>query len=401
MPDQSEIIQKLSVPRYAPRLKPTPIPTAAWNDAPLFCLEVNDEWVSHIIGVMTALDQPDTWLGTEDEIRDARQQVNEIILAFMEACVNNCDCDIPLVRIEDGVYQESDDGGITWHDAPTHDPRNRIPRIPPYPAPDVDGAKCAYADSVVNHFKDGFIDLLEEGQTAEEILGFLTAIAEAVFGPLTGPIGWIIPALLAISTAIVAIGITAVGAAFTPEFWDELRCLILANMQDDGSFTQDNLDAIYAGVPGGAITTVIIDSWLAAIGTTGLTNAAHLAMGSTDADCGCSDVCGSDWIDYNSVTHGHIIDFDEETGIMTVESTAGDMAFWSSDASGMSCCKIVAIDVISGGGRNTDGCSVIHCGDARELGNFAFSASIFGVCASGFSLAVFHPTTLAFHFQAC
>jgi Collagen triple helix repeat (20 copies) len=86
MPDQSEIIQKLSVPRYAPRLKPTPIPSAAWNDTPRFCLEVNDEWVSHILGVMSALDQPDTWVGDEDQIRAARQQVNEIMLAFMSAC---------------------------------------------------------------------------------------------------------------------------------------------------------------------------------------------------------------------------------------------------------------------------------------------------------------------------
>lgn len=79
-------MQQLAVPRYAPRPQPTIIPTAAWTDAPLFCLAVNDEWVSHILGVMTALDQPDTWIGTEDEIYAARQQVNEIMLALMTTC---------------------------------------------------------------------------------------------------------------------------------------------------------------------------------------------------------------------------------------------------------------------------------------------------------------------------
>lgn len=83
---QSDIIQQLAVPRYAPRPKPTAIPTAAWNDEPLFCLQVNDEWVGHILGVLTALDQQDTWIGTEDEIYAARQQVNEIMLALMYPC---------------------------------------------------------------------------------------------------------------------------------------------------------------------------------------------------------------------------------------------------------------------------------------------------------------------------
>lgn len=85
--DYTDIKQLLAVPLYAPRPKPTPIPAAAWNDAPLFCLGVNDEWVSHILGVLTALDQPDTWLGTEEEIFAARQQVNQIMAALMERCV--------------------------------------------------------------------------------------------------------------------------------------------------------------------------------------------------------------------------------------------------------------------------------------------------------------------------
>lgn len=82
----SDIIQQLTVPKYAPRPKPTIIPTAAWNDTPLFCLAVNDEWVSHILGAMDVLDQADTWIGTDEEIRAARDQVNEIMLALMERC---------------------------------------------------------------------------------------------------------------------------------------------------------------------------------------------------------------------------------------------------------------------------------------------------------------------------
>lgn len=47
---------------------------------------VNGEWVSHVLGVLAALDQPDTWLGTAEEIFAARQQVNEIMAALMAQC---------------------------------------------------------------------------------------------------------------------------------------------------------------------------------------------------------------------------------------------------------------------------------------------------------------------------
>lgn len=108
--NQSEIIQQLAVPRYAPRLKPTPIPTAAWNDAPLFCLKLNDEWVSHVLGVLEALDQPDTWLGTPEQIDAARQQVNAIMAAFMELCEE------PMLefRVEDCDLQWRESSDEEW-----------------------------------------------------------------------------------------------------------------------------------------------------------------------------------------------------------------------------------------------------------------------------------------------
>lgn len=374
MPDQSETIQKLSVPRYAPRLEPTAIPEPAWNDAPLLCLQVNDEWVSHILGVMIALDQPDAWIGTEEEIFLARQQVNEIMLAFMEVCgdMSGCDCEYPLVRIQDGVYQESDDDGETWHDAPTHDPRNSIPRIPPIPSPESENSQCAYADSVINHFKEGFVDILEEGQTAEELLGFLTAIMEAIFGPLTGPIGWIIPAIFAISTAIVAIGVSAVAAAFTDDVWSELRCLIYNNINADGSFTKAQIDAIYAGIPGGAIVEVVIRSWIAAIGATGMTNAAHLGLGSSSAIC-CPECSADNWsiVNFSGVNVGAILSSGSNWIIVEGSSHPDFGTPWNAmiqTAGNDICCTPISIEWLTGdhAGENNFG---VTCGAARWPGS--------------------------------
>lgn len=107
---QSEIIQQLAVPRYAPRIRPIPIPGAAWNDAPLFCLQLNDEWVSHVLGALEVLDQSDTWQGTEDEIRAAREQVNQLMLAFMQMCEET----VAEFRIDDCDLQWRENSDSDW-----------------------------------------------------------------------------------------------------------------------------------------------------------------------------------------------------------------------------------------------------------------------------------------------
>lgn len=81
-------------PRYAPRHAPTydapgklppPVPLARYDDEPLYQLLVNDEWVSHLLGVIQTLDEPDAWSGSDADITDAREQVAEIMAALMEA----------------------------------------------------------------------------------------------------------------------------------------------------------------------------------------------------------------------------------------------------------------------------------------------------------------------------
>jgi len=95
--NQIERKSVLTVPRYAVRLKPTTIPEPAWNDTPKVCISINEKWMAHVIGLLSALDQPDVWKGDDSEIYAARQQVNEIILEFMTMCE---DCEIEF-RIED------------------------------------------------------------------------------------------------------------------------------------------------------------------------------------------------------------------------------------------------------------------------------------------------------------
>lgn len=90
----------------APILRPEFIPRRGGNfaipesgifDEPLVCFKVNAQWLSHLIGVIDALDQPDAWSGTENAIENARAEVRKLI-SSMESCdevitdlrINNC-----------------------------------------------------------------------------------------------------------------------------------------------------------------------------------------------------------------------------------------------------------------------------------------------------------------------
>ena len=70
---------------FVPRPNPFPIPTPDWNSNPVWCLRVNDEWGAHILGVLEALAQRDTWIGTDAEVDAALDSVNSIIDSFVSA----------------------------------------------------------------------------------------------------------------------------------------------------------------------------------------------------------------------------------------------------------------------------------------------------------------------------
>jgi len=71
-----------ALPRVIPRTKATPIPAPGIFDEPTYCLKINKSWMAHLSGVVAALDQPDTWIGTEDEIFATRNMIREWLIAI-------------------------------------------------------------------------------------------------------------------------------------------------------------------------------------------------------------------------------------------------------------------------------------------------------------------------------
>lgn len=77
---------------------PIPIPSSDWNDEPTFCLAVNDQWASVVIGALRSIAYQEFWEGGDEDKWLASQQIEEIILSLMTRCAP-----ISLNMFGDGV----------------------------------------------------------------------------------------------------------------------------------------------------------------------------------------------------------------------------------------------------------------------------------------------------------
>jgi len=364
---QIETESVLSVPRYAPRKQPTIIPTARWDEEPLFCLKINDEWVSHLIGVLIALDQPDTWLGTDEEIYDARQQVNLIIAALMEACgMTDFCCIPPLIQMnEDGSISVSYDGGVTYTPATTEDPRKAGTQLPPLPDLGTGHEnKCRAANDVTRQLKD------LQAQWAAQLGGGLTilqlalAFAGAVivlFLTAGTAAAVLVPALLTLAAAVVGTGETAYNDLFTSDVWDHVLCTFYCHCQEDGSYTVGDFNAISADFDSFFTGTLALafSSALRAWQVEGLNQASKIP--STDNlscdECGCDLGCGTEWSifgDEPTHFHGEILDAGED--YVTVKSgTSGHHYILIRTVDNTVGCVVTEIETISGTFTNFGG----------------------------------------------
>lgn len=73
---------------YDTREIPAPIPSAGIFDSPTVVLCVNVEWVSHLDGLLERLLWADAWIGTDEEIEDAIQEVHKLLVALLP--VSDC-----------------------------------------------------------------------------------------------------------------------------------------------------------------------------------------------------------------------------------------------------------------------------------------------------------------------
>lgn len=273
-----------------------------------YCL--TDAQVQMILSIVDYYGWPTRWFSSDGLIDQT--VIDHLQGGLIERLMMGCCPDNSILTryTNDGHYQQSGDGGSTWSDAPNADPRNPQPYFPPYLPDGTIDASCTYADSVVNLIKDQLVGNIEDDATASQIISTIISVVAAIMGALSETvIGTLIAAVMgAIAIAIVTLTVPLFQAAMTTDVWDRLRCNISEHVESDGTFTQDDIDAIYAQITTDetGIALLFLHGVIAAFSMVGLSNAANAGYGAPDAECcatGC-DISTWDAVGVSTVVSG-------------------------------------------------------------------------------------------------
>lgn len=177
--------------------------------------------------------------------------------------------------------------GTDWVAAPEADPRSAASgALPPLPA---DDARCLAASNAarwINDVIDGFLNNAALFSDATGLLGII-----ATFFLDLGVFGVLIDVILALCVLMFTAGVDAVSAVFTPELYDQIKCIFYCNFSDDGSLTPDGFSRIQSQVTSdiGGLAADILNAMFAITGYVGLNNAGTRDGGEA-VDCSS---CGS------------------------------------------------------------------------------------------------------------
>lgn len=326
-----------------------------------YCLAANE--VEALLALCEYIYWETRWESNTDaplDISLIRDFANDLDFKLMTPC---CD-DIPLSRFtEDGIYQTSDDGGVTYHDDISNDPRNGTVGFPPISGSDGSDKRCQAANSIVTYYK-GNVALIQTAKDNEATASDISAILIGtliVLGVITG--GWLF-AFLGGLIALIYANVTAElwEAAFDDAAWHTLLCIFYCNMGDDASFTLDQWQEIIGEIETAGLDSIAADFFvqtLKGMRETGLTNAARSGYGgSLDCfDCGCADCV--QW--YYNVNGGGTPENFTQTDECTWQIVADEVSagHWSAsacttlDQSDNTICSYIDYAVLSGAGSLT------------------------------------------------
>jgi len=229
-------------------------------------------------------------------------------------CDAMCCCPEPLKRVlPDGTVQTSTDGGLTWQNTPSADPRETSILFPPLPGEDGATKACKAAENIVGMFQSNVEQFIDDLGVLTSIAAVAAAVTSVIVIVLSG--GTLLPAVTALAAALTRAGASGIAAAFTSEVWERLNCNIYCVMGEDGRLEQADLTAIKAKVneDESGVAAEILNHLIDNYGIVGMNNLATLqgeGTGETCTECECP---APDWC----------INFDFSTGNQYGFTSAG------------------------------------------------------------------------------
>lgn len=236
--------------------------------------------------------------------------------------MGGCCDDGQLNRFTDGgIYQTSDDGGLTWHDDLASDPRNDATAAPPLSGDASSEKRCAAADNVRDLFaqyRDNLIDIVGATPTVVAIIAGILAFIGTIAGISGVGIG-IGVLFLTMAAEMISLGGVGISGAITFTVLNDFRCLVYCRMNDDGQLTYEAWQGLLSDIAGtfSGFAETFFYQTVNGMGYIGVNNAGTVgaATASDCGDCGCANCSNlSNW----EVIYGTIIT--QSPGYLKIQS---------------------------------------------------------------------------------
>lgn len=191
------------------------------------------------------------------------------------------------------TVQITNDGGITWQDAPTLDPRTSV--VFQLPANPTSNPKCDAAERAIDTLADEINAFLNGSSVLQTVNTLIDLIL--VFVPGFGIVAAVIWVVV---EALLAIGTTAIALAFSSEVYSTLKCLWFEQVGDDGVMSEAGknafLDSVTATWPTDAVIPAVVSLLVDDFGLVHLNNAAVTRTETGDcSECACPGCYIWDW----------------------------------------------------------------------------------------------------------
>jgi hypothetical protein len=289
---------------------------------------------------------------------------------LMSGC---CPDDDALHRFSDeGIYQTSTDGGVTWVDDPENDPRNTYVGMPPLAGVAGNAKRCAAADNVRDLFlqyRDNLIDLLTNASGLIAIMAGILAFIAVIVGVSGAAIG-ISVLLMGLATALLSETPESVEAQISPAVLDEFKCLVYCRMNEDGQLTYENWLLLLQDIANqftGFPETFFYQT-VNGMGYIGVTNAGTVGV-LTASDCDdCCPTCNDKYEPFG-VNHGIVVNRTDTYVDVQAQNPGNNVGYVILQATPLNnCCYVNGLGVVGPG--SIIGRFFIPCGTPYSEANW-------------------------------
>lgn len=297
-------------------IKPNPIGTykallmdydallAASDDECSYCLSQRE--IQMLLAFVDYIGWKTRYIATETEID--QETINHWMGNLARKLMSGC-CDEKLHRYTaEGVYQSSEDGGATWVDDLSGDPRNSGTASPPLPGPADSAKRCAAADNVrdlFEQYRDNLIEIVGATPSVIAIIAGILAFIGTVLG-LSGVGIGIGVIFLTMAAEMISLGGTGISGEITFTALENFRCLVYCRMTNDGELTYEAWQQLLIDIAAefDGFAELFFYQTVNGMGYIGMSNAGTFGVSTADdcGDCDCPIDCG----DPSGITFGTV-----------------------------------------------------------------------------------------------